>query len=153
MAMISDVAESVELILSKGFTHLVFHTVSDRCALDWVDQPRDHHNHDLLILVNSGLSGSMQPVTWLPGVPQLGSRIYMVDVSICTQADLDCHYAKNLGQRRWLQDYVQSCLILDIHVCVFPILVAMTSKVHRNFFTDMEALGVDWERAKLLVNE
>lgn len=102
---------------------------------------------NFMILVNGGLSGSAQPGTRLPVVPQPVSRIYMVNVSMCTQADLDRRYTKKLGQLRWLQAYAQSSFIPDIRVCVVPIPVAMTSKVHRNFFPDTDALRLDQERA------
>ncbi len=56
---------------------------------EWCGAAESHHDPDLFIMVDAGVSDQDPPGVSLPQAPRRGSRLILVDVSICTQADLD----------------------------------------------------------------
>ena len=112
-----DVEAAVQELLPPGRGRPPLHQVHTRwcaypvaptawCRQDGLGQPREHHDPDLFILVNGGLRGEAPPDTPLPDYPRQGSRIYLVDVSICTQADLRRRYQAKRQQLAWLATWI-----------------------------------------------
>ena len=78
----------------------------------------------------------------MPDYPRPGTQIYLVDVSLCTQADLDRRYQEKRAQLAWLAEWIRSTYLDDVQVHVVPVPVAVTGKVHVSFPVDTERLGI-----------
>ena len=73
-----------------------------------------------------------------------------MDVSICTQADLDQRYHQKIQQLGWITRAAQTVGWPDVDIDIIPIPISMTGKVHVNFLPDMAKLGISRNRAYLL---
>ena len=117
---------------------------------EWCGAEDAHHDPDLLLVVGGGFSALQPAATALPLAPRRFMRVVLVDVSTCTQADLDVRYRAKQAQLGWLQRQAVAREWEDVQVDVIPVPVAMTGKVHCEFLQDLWRLGVEYDRAVLL---
>ena len=82
--------------------------------------------------------------------PRAGARLIFIDVSICSQADLDQWYHQKLDQLGWVRRWAARRHWEEVTIDIIPIPIAITGKVHARFPEHMLAIGVDPARARLL---
>ena len=98
--------------------------------LAWCADGETHHDPDLLLYIGGGLNDSHLPTTALPIAPRRGVRIILLDVRICSQANLDRRYVDKSSQLDWITRTAHTRDWNEVTISRLPVAVAMTSKLH-----------------------